>query len=271
MKNPYKALKKLYKINSHNKITGALAGFGRAMNRLYENRNHNIESNGEVTVLKKLARTNPQCIFDVGANIGEYSIATSQICKDAKIYAFEPIKSTFSILKENLKSYQNENIFLVNKGLSSKTRKENFNIYPSHAHASAYDIKGLGYNKENKETVELMAGSEYAKDNNIDHIDFLKIDVEGGEMDVLLGFRSFLENKQISMVQFEYGYINITTKVLLADFHEFFEGFGYTLGKIYPKHVEFREYSFKHEDFIGPNFLAVDKKRQDLIDSLKHK
>src|SRR5690606_845951 len=122
-----------------------------------------------------------QCIFDVGANIGEYTIAASQICKNAKIYAFEPIENTFNILKENLKAYQNDNIVLVNKGLSLETKKQRFNIYPSHAHASAYDIKGIEYSKENKEWVELIAGSEYAQENKIDHIDLLKIDVEGGE------------------------------------------------------------------------------------------
>ena len=107
------------------------------------------------------------------------------------------------------------------------------------------------------------------RNHKINHIDLLKIDVEGGEMDVLLGFKSYLKNKQISLIQFEYGYINITTKVLLSDYYEFFEGLGYAIGKIYPKYVDFRAYSFKHEDFIGPNFMAVDKEKHDLIDLLK--
>lgn len=265
IKKLYQTFKRFYKLNSHNKITGALAGFGRAMHRLYENRNHDIESNGEVTVLKKLARTKPQCIFDVGANIGEYTLAASQICDDANIYAFEPVKETFNILIENLKEHQNENIEIVNKGLSSEAKKQSFNIYPSHAHASAYEIKGVGYKAKKRESVELMTGNTFARRNNIEHIDLLKIDVEGGEMDVSRGGMPYLENKQISLIQFEYGYINITTKVLLSDFYDFFQDLGYAIGKIYPKFVDFRAYSFKHEDFMGPNFMAVDKEKQDLI------
>ena len=46
-------LKRLFKRNSHNNLLKALAGFGRAINRLYENRNHDIYSNGELTLLKK--------------------------------------------------------------------------------------------------------------------------------------------------------------------------------------------------------------------------
>ncbi len=268
MKNPYKLLKKFYKQHSHNKVVGALAGFGRAMNRLHENRNHDIHSNGEVMVLKKLANANPKCIIDAGANIGEYTIAASQLCT-TNIHAFEPIESTFHILKENLKGCQTDKIVTVKKGLSSETKKQDFNIYPAHAHASAYHIKGVDYGIENKETVELIAGDEYVKENNIPFVDMLKIDVEGSEMDVLLGFKSCLENKKISLVQFEYGYINITTKVLLSDYYDFFEDLGYEVGKIYPKFVDFRKYSFKHEDFIGPNYIAIDKGKKDLKNLLK--
>ena len=40
------------------------------------------------------------------------------------------------------------------------------------------------------------------------------------------------------------------------------------LGKIFPKSVEFRQYHFKYEDFIGPNFLAVHSSEKDLIKAL---
>ena len=53
------SLKRIFKRNSHNFILKPLAGFGRSLNRLYENRNHDIYSNGELTVLKKLVRINP--------------------------------------------------------------------------------------------------------------------------------------------------------------------------------------------------------------------
>lgn len=73
------------------------------------------------------------------------------------------------------------------------------------------------------------------------------------------------------MIQFEYGYINITTKKLLIDFYNYFESKGYMVGKIFPKYVEFRKYEFKHEDFLGPNFIAVKKTETELIKLLIEK
>ena len=51
-------LKRIYKRNSHNLFFKGLAGFGRALNRLYENRNHDIYSNGELTVLRMILKIN---------------------------------------------------------------------------------------------------------------------------------------------------------------------------------------------------------------------
>ena len=108
-------LKRIFKQNSHNSFFKALAGFGRSLNRLYENRNHDIHSNGEITVLKKMARLNPSVIIDGGANVGDYSIVANQIIPSCKIYSFEPVEATFQQLKENIKDIQN--IIPVKKGL----------------------------------------------------------------------------------------------------------------------------------------------------------
>jgi hypothetical protein len=86
-----------------------------------------------------------------------------------------------------------------------------------------------------------------------------------------LGFEEHIKAKKIKMVQFEYGYINITTRKLLIDFYDFFEKHGYTLGKIYPKTVEFKDYHYKLEDFLGPNIIAVSNNETELINLLKKK
>jgi hypothetical protein len=45
-------IKRIFKRNAHPPVFKMLAGAGRAMNRLYKNRNHDIYSNGELVVLK---------------------------------------------------------------------------------------------------------------------------------------------------------------------------------------------------------------------------
>ena len=271
--NPYKnksmsTLKRIFKQNTHNSFFKALAGFGRSLNRLYENRNHDIYSNGEITVLKKIARTNPKLIIDAGANVGDYSILANQIMPACKIYAFEPVEATFQYLLSNIKDLQN--VVPIKKGLFKENCELAINLFASNEHSSIYDIEGLPIGSDQQQKIELVRGDDFIKDNQIDSIDFLKLDVEGAEYDALLGFKNTIKHGAIKAVQFEYGYINISTKKLLVDYYNFFEANGYIVGKIFPKLVEFRKYHFKYEDFIGPNFIAVKKTETELINLLSH-
>lgn len=259
-----KFIKRWAKRNSHSVILKPLAGLGKSINRLYENRNHDHQSNGELTVLRKIGKIQPNIILDIGANVGEYAILTSKACPSANLFCFEPVSSTYNTLKANLDKAGVQNAQLINKGLSDKAEKVGINLYDASAHSSIYDIKGLGNRAAQHETIEVITGDSFMKDNGIHFIDFIKMDIEGAEMRALQGFSHAFEQKKIRAIQFEYGYINITTKDLLSDFYDFFNLYGYQLGKIYPKAVEFREYSFKYEDFMGPNYIAIRKEDTEL-------
>lgn len=259
-------VKRIFKKNSHNAVFKALAGFGRALNRLYENRNHDIHSNGEITVLKKISKFNPSIIIDGGANIGDYSLMITKIIPGCKIYAFEPVKSTFQKLMENIKEYYW--IHPIMNGFFKENCSMEINLFKADEHSSLYDIQGLPEKSNQKQTIKLIRGDDFMIEKNIDSIDFLKLDIEGAEYDALLGFENCIKYGKVKAIQFEYGYINITTKKLLIDFYNFFEANDYVVGKIFPKKVEFRKYNFIYEDFIGPNFIAVKKSETKLIDLL---
>src|SRR5262245_16991633 len=67
------------------------------------------------------------CVFDVGANIGLYSIFLTRSHRDLKIFAFEPIPQTFSILSKNVEKYRNDSqVKLFNFGLSSRPGRSQF-------------------------------------------------------------------------------------------------------------------------------------------------
>ena len=133
-------IKRFFKINSHSPVLKPLAGLGRSINRLYENRNHDASSNGELNLLKKFASLNPSVIFDVGANVGEYAMLASSHCAEATIYSFEPVSKTYTMLQANIKDHAREKIIPVNKGFYSENKKQLINIYPGHEHASLHDI-----------------------------------------------------------------------------------------------------------------------------------
>ncbi len=259
-------LKQLFKRHTHNGFFKALAGFGRSMNRLYENRNHDPYSNGEWTVLKKLAQFSPGVIIDAGANVGNYAQMAHRACPGATIYAFEPVPSTFQTLVENTERIPA--IHPLCQGLFSQEEQKTINLFDSHTHSSLYDIQGINYAPTQQQTINLLRGDDFLNQNDVKQVDFLKMDVEGAEYEVLLGFEESLKKGLITTIQFEYGYINISTKKLLIDFYQLLESHGYRVGKVFPKQVEFRSYAFKHEDFIGPNFLAVKESETKLISAL---
>ncbi|MBK3516633.1 FkbM family methyltransferase [Carboxylicivirga marina] len=264
-----KKIKRAFKRNTHSYCFKQLAGLGRALNRLYENRNHDIYSNGELIIHKKLAAFKPKVIIDGGANVGNYSKMLNRFHADCTIYAFEPVKSTFDTLVANVKDINS--VVAVNKGLFVNNCQKEIHLFDSSTHSSLFELKGGKKVSNETQTIELISGDSFAIENKLDQIDFIKLDLEGAEYDAIRGFENLLKSKSIKAIQFEYGYINITTKKLLIDYYELLNAYGYKVGKIFPKTVEFRKYDFKYEDFLGPNFIAVNEDETELIHVLENR
>lgn len=150
------------------------------------------------------------CIFDVGANIGLFSLFVNGIQKNLKTYAFEPIAETFAVLKENQQLHFLNNMSLFNYGLSSENNSEKlFTFYPHVAGNSTtrpgeiiadeddfiYDLNTgkvedlfEDFFIEKKQIkCEVKTLSSVIDELGIDSIDLLKIDVEGEEYEVLKG------------------------------------------------------------------------------------
>ena len=259
----------LFKRNSHNRLMGVLAAFGRALNRYYENRNHHKASNGELTVIRKIAGLEPAVMIDGGANLGEYSQLFHQYSPGTSIWAFEPVRSTFMELQERMAGH--EHIRVINKGLFSEKCSREIHILHPNTHSTLYDLKDARHRTDRKERIDLVRGDDFLEEAGIETVDFLKLDLEGADYDALVGFEEAFRQKRIRAVQFEYGHINITTRKLLLDFYEFFGQHGYRIGKIYPKRVVFRPYDYLYEDFLGPNHIAVDERETALISMLERR
>ena len=138
-------------------------------------------------VLKLLGMLdNESVIFDIGANLGWYTLNLKKDMKTRKIYSFEPIKETFDKLKQNL--YINEidenNIF--NFGFFNENKKIEFfyDILASGA-SSLADLREVKTTQKVECNVRRM--DDFVKDENINRIDFIKCDVEGSELFVYQG------------------------------------------------------------------------------------
>lgn len=259
---------RIYSFVAYNRRSAGVRLLGNFCDKIlksYENSNYDVYTNGEYYVLKSLAKANLKVIFDVGANVGDWALMVNKIHPKAEIHCFEIVPSTFEELKEQIQN--NPQIILNKTGLSDHEGSVEIKYFPENSTLSTavdypHSLESVKVN------CPVTTGDSYVKRNGIGQIDFLKIDVEGVEHLILKSFEETLRNGQISVVQFEYGYANVLSRFLLRDHYEFFTERGYKVGKIYPNYIDFRDYELTDENFIGPNYLAVHSKREDLIQLL---
>lgn len=138
-------------------------------------------------------------IMDVGANVGDVVVAGLASYPNAKIVAFEPVSSTFHILKNRLTDYS-ERVFLFNYALSDKNDHGVINITTAHgansieSQASFHKKFNPHVQEINKENISLRKLDDCIEELPTRKIDILKIDVEGHELKVLNGGENFISN-----------------------------------------------------------------------------
>ena len=263
-------LQKYIPRNRSNKLLQILDKLSTTYHFIYENLNYDCKNNGELFLLNKLNHSNNlYSIFDVGANIGTYSLLARDINKKCSIYAFEPVLETFIHLQENV---SNKDIKIFNYALGSDIREEKM-LVPKDSKLSTLllDNSQLA-NKDDVKyvSVKITTGDEFLKANNdLSQISLLKIDTEGYESEVLKGFKKIIS--RINVIQFEYGKANLFSKYFLKDYFNDYSNDFY-IGKLYPSGVDFYEkYKWDFDDFLGPNFVMVKRDRKDIHDLLSIK
>ncbi|RUS65192.1 FkbM family methyltransferase [Pseudorhodobacter sp. E13] len=187
--------------------------------------------NTEIQALRRLIEPrSPQVFFDVGANIGYVSKALLENFHSAALHAFEPSPVAFDELKRGLKSYPNATL-----------NQMALSIRPSLGYISKdnspHNTLSLNPNEAKSVQVEISTGDLYCSRNNIDIIDFLKIDTEGFDLDVLAGFSDLLSRRAISVIQLETT-TNLDNRfhVHLERFIHWLHPFGYRLHSLFEYH-----------------------------------
>lgn len=123
--------------------------------------------------------------FDIGANIGWYSICLEKLFKGLQIHAFEPIQATYEQFLENMSLNQTGPVRANNFGLADKNQTVDFYVCPSLLAASSLaDTFQSGDKVKIKGEVKKL--DDYCHENAIEP-DFIKCDVEGAEFLVFKG------------------------------------------------------------------------------------
>jgi FkbM family methyltransferase len=201
-------------------------------------------------------------MVDVGAYIGSYTKLLISSQPNALIWAFEPNPKTCAILERELNAL---NVVVVNKGLGASETILKFydrkDCEGSSQHGSLY--RDVIENIHHAESVELEVPittlDSFASENGIDHINLLKIDTEGHDLEVLKGGAGLLKEEKVDLLQIEFNEMNIVSHVFFRDIRNFL-----------PDHIPYRllsrgvipltESPLRTELFAFQNIVFVHRK-----------
>ena len=190
--------------------------------------NHNIGRRDELRLLQKLSKTLPAeaIILDVGANSGQYARIARKAFPNAHIYSFEPNPAAFAKLQAAAKDLRINAIALG--CANTPGRLPMFDRSADAGTPFATLVPGVleqaGMNPVRFE-VELTTIDLFCAEQGIDHVDLLKIDVEGSEKSVLEGASAMLAQRKVRLVQFEFNEMNLLSRTTMDDIAALLPGY----------------------------------------------
>jgi len=187
--------------------------------------------NEVLKLFDKLLKTN-DIVFDVGANVGLFSLLAANRLKDkVKVYAFEPSDYPFDKIRRNISLNKFKSINTNNIGLWDHKGFVKFHLCID----EAYNSIGTNPQSEIKSSINIPVTTidDFCQEKNITKIDILKIDSEGAEFQILNGAKRLISSLSIPIIICEYNREVISGyPYTLLDLENFLRGSNYELFEI---------------------------------------
>lgn len=152
--------------------------------------------------MQRFVRSENPLIFDVGANVGQTAETFRKRFKTAEIHCFEPGKEPFRELKT--KADKMAGVKTVNSALGARREVRTFNENDVSVMSSFLDLGKDGWGSVARRVeVEVDTVDEYCGRAAIPHIDILKSDTQGYDLEVLRGANEMLAAGKIDLVYLE--------------------------------------------------------------------
>ncbi len=221
---------------------------------------NSLEINGERTLIRNaLCGIRTPIVFDVGANVGEWSRAVLAESEAATIYAFEPTPDARHELADLP-------VQIVPLAVSDEVGEAIFVVRGRAAGTNSLYCRGAEGDHIRVATTTI---TQFARERGIRHIDLLKIDVEGFDLSVLRGAEALLLTGAIAVAQFEYNARWIETRTFLKDVFEIAKGKPYAVGKVVENGVIiYPHWHYELDRYFEGNYVLV---REDMLDKVSSK
>lgn len=158
-------------------------------------------------------------VLDIGANIGCTAVFFSKLAHS--VIAFEPSPSTFAFLSKNVLTAGCGNVTLINAGLGKSaaqlTLTSSENDRSGAFVSNQIEVSRPGYRTEN---ISIRVGDEFGL--SLNRLDFIKIDVEGFEKDVIEGLLQTINRlRPIVALELNHWCLNAFQRIAVPDFFDF--------------------------------------------------
>ncbi len=224
--------------------------------------NPDMRINGELRALRAVLRrpSHGQVIaLDIGANTGEWTALALRLSSELFIHGFEPCLGSFQKLARH--KFPSNRVRLNQLAVGQAKGIAWLNVYGPDAETNSL-LKRAGYSNDNvlQQEVQVITIDDYIQENKLQRIAYLKIDVEGFELNALKGAEKSVANGMFDAIQFEYGEGWSDARVFLKDFLDWAKCYPYDIFKIAPHWLtSVRRYNHRLENFRMSNYLMVKR------------
>ncbi len=157
-----------------------------------------------MSIFRQLRQANtdfaPSCIFDVGANVGQTVRQIVSVYPSVPVHAFEPVSATFESLRSAVEPLPQ--VAAHRLALGSRPGRAIMRAIPGNVTNRILAEQPL---HGQTEEVEVTTGDLFCAAQGVAEIGILKIDAEGHDLEVLVGFRGMLAERRCAYVQVECG------------------------------------------------------------------
>jgi FkbM family methyltransferase len=162
-------------------------------------------------------------VIDVGSNIGITAVIAGLLVSPGSVLALEPVKETFEYLERNIEQSKSSNVKCLHLAASSTPGQVRLVSEPGYRFAA---FVGYGdvlnrYSGYSEDVVTAITLDALVEDEGLSRVDFVKIDVEGFELEVLRGSALLLKRFQPTVfLEANHYCLNVFRRVSMVDFVE---------------------------------------------------
>jgi FkbM family methyltransferase len=186
-------------------------------------------------------------ILDVGANEGQTALPLAEAFPQAKVFAFEPVPDTFDRLRAHTADEPRIECFQMALGVDEG--EATIRLADKSGQNSLLNAAEPG---PGTVTIPVSRGDAWASAHDVEHIDVLKVDAEGYDLEVLTGFEEMLDANKVEavLVECEFDRVRPEPHTSFFALHDYLSAHGMSFTTLYTDSVSSKRFAWGNALFV---------------------